>query len=44
MAKEFNVSRDTIRNGIHELKSGIIIVDAFNARGRKNIEEELPTN
>lgn len=42
VAKEFNVSRDTIRKGLHELKSGINIVDAFNARGRKSIEERLP--
>ena len=41
VAKEFNVSRDTIRKGLHELKSGITIVDAFNARGRKNVEEKL---
>ncbi|MBZ9636619.1 hypothetical protein [Clostridium sp. FP1] len=41
VAKEFKVSRDTIRKGLHELKSGIRIVDAFNARGRKNIEETL---
>ena len=38
VANEFNVSRDTIRKGIHELKSGIKIVDAFNARGRKPFE------
>lgn len=42
VAKEFNVSRDTIRKGRHELKSGITIVNAFNARGRKKIEEKLP--
>jgi hypothetical protein len=42
VAKEFNVSRDTIRKGLHELNSGIMIVDAFNARGRKRIEEKLP--
>lgn len=42
VAKEFNVSRDTIRKGTYELKSGIRIVDAFNARGRKKVEEKLP--
>jgi len=42
VAKEFNVSRDTVKKGLHELKSGFKIVDAFNARGRKNIEEKLP--
>lgn len=43
VAKEFNVSRDTIRKGNHELRSGIKIVDAFKARGRKKIEEKIPT-
>jgi transposase len=42
VAKEFNVGRDTIRKGRHELKSGIKCVDAFNARGRKNTEQSLP--
>ena len=41
VAKEFNVSRDSIRKGLHELRTGITIVDAFNARGRKNTEEKL---
>ena len=43
LAKEFNISRDTIRKGMQELESGIKIVDAFNLRGRKKIEEKLPT-
>jgi hypothetical protein len=34
--------RTTIRKGMHELESGIICVDAFNARGRKRAEEHLP--
>ena len=42
VAKEFNVSRDTIRKGLHELHSGMTSVDAFNARGRKPIEGKLP--
>ena len=42
VANEFKVSRDTIRKGLHELNSGFEIVDAFNARGRKPIEEKLP--
>jgi len=42
VAREFNVSRDTIRKGLHELNSGFEIVDAFNARCRKPIEEKLP--
>jgi len=43
VAKEFNVSRDTIRKGLHELNSGITIVDAFSARGRKPVEGKLPS-
>ena len=42
VAKVFKVSRDTIRKGTHELESGISIVDAYNARGRKKAEEKLP--
>jgi transposase len=42
VAKEFNVSRDTIRKGTHELESGFRIIDAYNARGRKKAEEKLP--
>lgn len=42
VAKEFNVSRDTIRKGRYELKCGITVIDAFNARGRKKAEEKLP--
>jgi hypothetical protein len=42
VAKEFNVSRDTIRKGRHELRTGIRCEDAFNARGRKKIEDYLP--
>ncbi len=34
--------RTTIRKGMHELESGIICVDAFNARGRKRAEQHLP--
>jgi len=41
VAKGFKVSRDTVRKGLYELKSEITIVDNFNARGRKNIEEKL---
>lgn len=33
--------RTTIRKGMHELESGIVCVDAFNARGRKRAEEHL---
>ena len=42
VAKIFNVSRDTIRKGTHELESGFRIIDAYNARDRKKVEEKLP--
>jgi transposase len=42
VAKEFNVSRDTIRKGRNELRTGIRCKDAFNARGRKKTEYYLP--
>lgn len=42
VAKEFQVSRDTIRKGRCELKTGIPFEDAFHARGRKKVEERLP--
>lgn len=42
VSKCFKVSRATIRKGTYELESGFRIVDAFNARGRKKIEEKLP--
>ena len=34
--------RSTIRKGLHEIKSGIICVDNFHARGRKKAEEKNP--
>jgi hypothetical protein len=34
--------RGRIRKGEHELKSGMVCVDAFNQRGRKRSEEHLP--
>ena len=42
VAKEFHVSRDTIRKGINELKTGVPIKDNFHARGRKKVEDKLP--
>ncbi|MEG2354341.1 MAG: ISAzo13 family transposase, partial [Clostridium sp.] len=42
VAKEFKVSRNTIRKGYLELTSDIEIVDKFNESGRKSIEEKLP--
>ena len=43
VASNFNVGRDTIRKGTHELESGFKIIDAHNAKGRKKTEEILPT-
>ncbi len=40
--KDFGWNRVTIRKGMHELRSGIICCDAFNARGRARAEERLP--
>jgi len=42
VAEEFHVSRDTIRKGCHELRTGIVCEDATHARGRKKVEEKLP--
>lgn len=43
VARECHVSRDTIRKGREELRTGIPIKDNFHARGRKRIEEkQLP--
>jgi hypothetical protein len=35
-------SRETIRKGMHELRSGTTCVDAFHCRRRKPAEEHLP--
>jgi len=40
--EEFGWNRGTIRKGEHELKSGLVCVDAFTLRGRKRSEEHLP--
>jgi Rhodopirellula transposase DDE domain len=40
--EELGWDRGLIRKGEHELKSGIVCVDAFNQRGRKRSEENLP--
>lgn len=42
VAREFQVSRDTIRKGSLELKTGIPIKDNFHARGGKKVEDKLP--
>jgi Rhodopirellula transposase DDE domain len=40
--EELGWNRGLIRKGEHELKSGVVCVDAFNQRGRKRCEEHLP--
>jgi len=39
---ELGWDRSVIRKGMCELESGIMCIDAFNARGRKRVEERLP--
>src|SRR5882724_5737221 len=34
--------RETIRKGMHELRTGMTCVDAFHCRRRKTVEEHLP--
>lgn len=41
--KELGWDRSTIKKGIKELKSGITCIDNYSARGRKRIEEKLPS-
>ena len=41
-AQELGWNRTTIRQGIKELKRGIICVDNHSAKGRKKAEEHLP--
>src|SRR5579859_512624 len=40
--EELGWDRGLIRKGKHELKSGMVCIDAFNQRGRKRSEEHLP--
>src|SRR2546423_557977 len=40
--QELGWDRSTIRKGEHELKQGIVCLDAFSLRGRKQSEEHLP--
>ena len=35
-------NRETIRKGMHELRSGMTCLDAFSARGRRPVEVRLP--
>ena len=41
--RELGWSRVTIRKGTHELESGFTCLDAFTARGRKRVEDHVPT-
>ena len=41
--REFGWNRNTIRKGMLELKSGQPIADRFHDRGRKPIDEKLPS-
>lgn len=41
-AQELGWNRDSIRKGLHELRTGMICVDDFSARGRKGWEERRP--
>ena len=41
--RELGWNRGTIRKGMHEVKSGMVCVDAFTSRGRKRSEDHLPT-
>src|SRR5690349_6829586 len=40
--RELGWNRGTIRKGMHEVKSGVMCVDAYSSRGRKRVEEHLP--
>ena len=40
--RELGWSRKVISKGTRELDSGLRCIDAFNARGRKRVEERLP--
>ena len=40
--RELGWNRDLIRKGTREVETGIICLDAFQARGRKPIEAKLP--
>jgi hypothetical protein len=40
--RELGWNRGTIRKGLHELKQGIVCLDAFSSRGCKRSEEHLP--
>lgn len=40
--QHFGWAKETVNKGLHELRSGIRIIDNFSARGRKPMEHHLP--
>ncbi len=40
--RELGWNRDLIRKGTREVETGIVCLDAFQARGRKRVETRLP--
>jgi len=40
--RELGWNRRTMRKGMHEVKSGMVCMDAFTSRGRKRSEDHLP--
>ena len=42
LSKNLPISRMTLRKGVKEVKSGIVIKDKFEERGRLKAEEKLP--
>ncbi len=40
--REVGWNRGTVRKGMHEVKRGMVCVDAFSSRGRKRSEDHLP--
>jgi hypothetical protein len=40
--RELGWNRGTMRKGMHEVKRGMVCVDAFSSRGRKRSEDHLP--
>jgi hypothetical protein len=40
--RELGWNRGTIRKGMHEVKRGMVCIDAFSSRGRKRSEDHLP--
>ena len=40
--RELGWNRGTVRKGMHEVKRGMVCLDAFSSRGRKRSEDHLP--